>query len=191
MSKFIIADVTDAKSVVQELQAIVPDYPSVPVRLIIIKSQEEPGMFDHLRQFRSVVTGAFKYENNEEVVESINERILEPVEAKLKELSPSEAFLCAKQAWAHFSRSFPSLFLGRTFTAAKEYACGWLWNTRHMDPFWNSDKRLSVRSRLGVALLGFSVFYHLLLRQCPSNSFEDSYYWYHWVCNVSFHFYKT
>jgi hypothetical protein len=42
MSKFIIADVTDAKSVVQELQAIVPDYPSVPVRLIIIKSQEEP-----------------------------------------------------------------------------------------------------------------------------------------------------
>jgi hypothetical protein len=44
-------------------------------------------MFDHLRQFRSVVTGAFKYENNEEVVESINEIILEPVEAKLKELS--------------------------------------------------------------------------------------------------------
>jgi Pentapeptide repeats (8 copies) len=88
MSKFIIADVTDAKSVVQELQAIVPDFPSVPVRFIIIKSQEEPGMFDHLRNFRGVVTGAFKYENPEEVIRSINESILEPVEAKLKELAP-------------------------------------------------------------------------------------------------------
>jgi hypothetical protein len=48
MSKFIIADLTDAKSVVQELQAIVPDFPSVPVRFIIIKSQKEPGMFDGL-----------------------------------------------------------------------------------------------------------------------------------------------
>ena len=87
MSKFIVADLTDAKSVIQEMQAIVPDFPSVPVRFIIIKSQEEPGMFDHLRNFRSVVTGAFKYENNEEVIRSINESILEPVEAKLKELS--------------------------------------------------------------------------------------------------------
>ena len=58
----------------KRLQAIVPDFPSVPVRLIIIKSQEEPGMFDHLRNFRSVVTGAFKYENPEEVIASINER---------------------------------------------------------------------------------------------------------------------
>ena len=88
MSKFIIADLTDAKSVIHEMQAIVPDFPSVPVRLIIIKSQEEPGMFDHIRQFRSVVTGAFKYENSEEVIRSINESILEPVEAKLRELAP-------------------------------------------------------------------------------------------------------
>jgi hypothetical protein len=55
--------------------------------LIIIKSQEEPGMFDHLRQFRSVVTGAFEYEKPEEVIKSINDKILNLVEAKLKELS--------------------------------------------------------------------------------------------------------
>ena len=82
MSKFIVADLTDAKSVVQEMQAIVPDFPSVPVRLIIIKSQEEPGMFDHIRQFRSVVTGAFKYKNPEEVIKSIGDKILKPVEKK-------------------------------------------------------------------------------------------------------------
>jgi hypothetical protein len=87
MSKFIIADLTDAKSVVQEMQAIVPDFPSVPVRFIIIKSQEEPGMFDHVRRFRSVVSGAFKYKNPEEVIKSIGDEILKPVERKLKELS--------------------------------------------------------------------------------------------------------
>ena len=37
----LVADLTDAKSVIQEMQAIVPDFPSVPVRFIIIKSQKE------------------------------------------------------------------------------------------------------------------------------------------------------
>jgi hypothetical protein len=40
----VVTDLTDAKSVAQEMQAIVPDFPSVPVRFIIIKSQEEPGL---------------------------------------------------------------------------------------------------------------------------------------------------
>jgi hypothetical protein len=72
MSKFIIADLTDAKSVIQELQAIVPDFPSVPVRFIIIKSQKEPGMFDGIRPYTWVLNGAFEYDNPEEVIDSIN-----------------------------------------------------------------------------------------------------------------------
>jgi hypothetical protein len=87
MSKFIIADLTDAKAVVQELQAIVPNLPSVAVRFIIQRSEREPGMFDHIRRFPWVIDGAFEYENPEEVMESINDNILKPVEAKLKELS--------------------------------------------------------------------------------------------------------
>jgi uncharacterized protein YjbI with pentapeptide repeats len=87
MSKFIIADLTGAKAVVQELQAIVPNFPSVAVRFIIQKSQREPGMFDHIRQFPWVLDGAFEYENPDEVVKSISDRILEPLEAKLRELA--------------------------------------------------------------------------------------------------------
>jgi hypothetical protein len=89
MSKFIIADLTDAKAVVQELQAIVPNLPSVAVRFLIKKSEQEPGMLDHIRRFPWVIDGAFEYETAEEVIGSINDSILNPVEAKLKELSVS------------------------------------------------------------------------------------------------------
>jgi hypothetical protein len=47
----VIADISDAKSALQELQAIVPDLPSVPVQPVIIASQDEPGMFDFYRHF--------------------------------------------------------------------------------------------------------------------------------------------
>jgi hypothetical protein len=87
MSKFIIADLTDAKAVVQELQAIVPNLPSVAVRFIIKKSEREPGMFDHIRRFPWVLDGAFEYETTEEVVGAINDSILGPVEAKVRELA--------------------------------------------------------------------------------------------------------
>jgi hypothetical protein len=87
MVKFIIADLTEAKSVLQELQAIVPELPSVVVRFLIKRSEREPGMLDHIRRFPWVVTGAFEYENVEEVIHSINDRILGPVEAKLRELA--------------------------------------------------------------------------------------------------------
>jgi hypothetical protein len=86
MSKFIIADLTDAKAVVQEMQAIVPNLPSVAVRFIIRKSERELGMFDHIRRFPWVLDGAFEYDNPEEVINSISDSILEPIEAKLKEL---------------------------------------------------------------------------------------------------------
>jgi hypothetical protein len=87
MSKFVIADLTAAKSVLQELQAIVPMLPSIPVRFNILESEQESGMLDHIMQFRSVITGAFVYKKPEEVIGSINDNILAPVEAKLKELS--------------------------------------------------------------------------------------------------------
>jgi hypothetical protein len=86
MARFVIADLTDAKSVLQELQAIVPDLPSVAVRFLIKKSQHEPGMLDHIRRYPWVIKGAYEYEDGEEVIASIKENVIGPAEAKVKEL---------------------------------------------------------------------------------------------------------
>jgi hypothetical protein len=58
MARFVIADISDAKAVLQELRAIVPDLPSVPVQPIILAIQEEPGMFDFYRNGPSFLTVA-------------------------------------------------------------------------------------------------------------------------------------
>lgn len=86
MSRFVIADLTDARSVLQELQAIVPNLPSVAVRLLINKSAHEYGMLDYIRRYKSVVENTYQYENLEEVIASIKDNVIGPAETKVKEL---------------------------------------------------------------------------------------------------------
>jgi Pentapeptide repeats (8 copies) len=86
MARFVIADLTDARAVLQELQAVVPAFPSVAVRLMIKKSQHEYGMLDEIRLFRSVVEDTYEYEDTDEVIASIWENIIAPAEAKVGEL---------------------------------------------------------------------------------------------------------
>jgi DNA-directed RNA polymerase subunit F len=74
IARFVIADLTDAKSVLQELQAIVPNNPSVPVQLILLASQEEPGMLDFIHAFRSVLE-TYRYHSPDEVLASLGQII--------------------------------------------------------------------------------------------------------------------
>jgi hypothetical protein len=88
MSRFVIADISDAKSVLQELRAIVPDLPSVPVQPVIAATQEEPGMFDFYRNFRSVLK-VHSYASQEQLIAELGERVICPAELKVLDLRGS------------------------------------------------------------------------------------------------------
>ena len=51
MARFVVADISDAKSVLQELRGFVPVCPTIPVQPIIVADQEEPGMFDFFKRY--------------------------------------------------------------------------------------------------------------------------------------------
>ncbi len=84
LSRFVIADVTDAKSIPQELSHIIPNFPSVPVQPILLASQREYAMFEHWQGFNSVLP-VFEYNDEEHLLESISKSIMAPVENWNKE----------------------------------------------------------------------------------------------------------
>ena len=86
MARFIIADITDAKSVAQELQAIVPHLPSVPVQPIMSREDREYGMFEHFARYPWVLS-TYVYDNLDGLVAALDERVITPAEARLKEVS--------------------------------------------------------------------------------------------------------
>jgi hypothetical protein len=85
MAGFVIADITDAKSVLQELRAIVPDLPSLPVQPIILATQEEPGMFDFYRRRPSFLT-VHRYADQGQLLADLVDKVIRPAELKVLEL---------------------------------------------------------------------------------------------------------
>jgi len=85
MARLVIADISDAKSVLQELRGIVPDCPTVPVQPIILASREEPGMFDFFRRYHWVLE-AHRYADGAELLAHLSDRVIAPAEAKVVEL---------------------------------------------------------------------------------------------------------
>jgi uncharacterized protein YjbI with pentapeptide repeats len=85
MARFIIADLTEAKSIPQALQRIVPDLPSVPVQPVLQGSAEEYGMFEHFKHYPWVLE-TYRYESLDEVIAALTEKVIAPAELKAKEL---------------------------------------------------------------------------------------------------------
>lgn len=78
MSKFIVADVTDAKSIPQELSAIVPYSPSIVVVPILHKGSQPYSMFEHWKSYPWVLK-IVEYESLEWLEENITPSIINPV----------------------------------------------------------------------------------------------------------------
>jgi uncharacterized protein YjbI with pentapeptide repeats len=84
--RFIIADITDPKSIPQELVSIVQTLPSVPVQPLLQDESEPWGMYDHIRRFQSVLK-IHRYHTIDDLLVSIKRKIITPAETKAKILS--------------------------------------------------------------------------------------------------------
>jgi uncharacterized protein YjbI with pentapeptide repeats len=79
LSKFIIADLTDASSVPQELMAIVPFLPSVAVKPIIFESENEWSMFGDFFRY-SWVLPVWRYSDIASIEGGVMNEIIRPLE---------------------------------------------------------------------------------------------------------------
>ncbi len=85
MARFIIADITDPKSIPLELQAIIPDL-AVPVQPLLAEGSTEFSMFQDLRRKYHWVLQVHIYKDLDDLFSSLSEKVISPAEAKVIEL---------------------------------------------------------------------------------------------------------
>jgi uncharacterized protein YjbI with pentapeptide repeats len=86
LARFIIADITEPRSIPQELQAIVPHL-AVPVQPLLLEgSTGEYAMFQDLKKKYHWVLPIHQYKDINYLLDSLGEKVIAPAEAKAQEL---------------------------------------------------------------------------------------------------------
>jgi len=86
LARFVIADLTDPRSIPQELTAVIPRLLSVPVRPLLLGSQSEWALFsDPLAQYPQVIP-PFHYTNDAMLLSCLEADVIAPAEQKAREL---------------------------------------------------------------------------------------------------------
>jgi hypothetical protein len=85
IAKFVIADITDAKSIPQELGRIIPNLPSVPIQPLLHTSSQEYAMFEHFKKYPWVLE-IYLYNNIEDLSSSLSDNVIAPAERLIKQL---------------------------------------------------------------------------------------------------------
>ena len=83
MARFIIADLTDPKSLPQELQAIIPDLEAVPVQPILRLLDREYAMFKDFLS-RSSVLPIFRYKDERHLLRNLVDKVIQPAQERRK-----------------------------------------------------------------------------------------------------------
>ncbi len=90
MARFVIADITEPKSIPQELQAIIPHLPSVPIVPLLQVLDGEYGMYEHFVSY-PWVQPVYRYSDVDDLLHTIQERVIEPAEKRVRELAIEKA----------------------------------------------------------------------------------------------------
>ena len=88
MARFIVADLTDPRSIPHELATIVPFMRTTPIVPIRLKGSGGYSMFDDFDAYKWVLP-KYEYESDQILITTVSEKIIEPAETKVKELRGS------------------------------------------------------------------------------------------------------
>jgi hypothetical protein len=86
LARFVVADITDPKSIPQELVSIVETMPSLPVQPLLQMGQEPWGMYDHIKRYPWVLE-IYQYDDLDDLLGALKEKVIAPAEDKAKELT--------------------------------------------------------------------------------------------------------
>jgi len=87
MARFVIADLTDAKSIPQELSAIIPNLPSVAIQPLIHVDDTEYAMFEHWQRYPWVLE-TYRYESLNSLLAAFKEHVIDPAERCANDIAP-------------------------------------------------------------------------------------------------------
>jgi hypothetical protein len=86
LARFIVADLTEPRSIPHELRGIVPEL-AVPIQPLLLEGEEgEYGMFVSLRKYHRVLE-THRYADEFSLLGDLEEKVIAPAEAKVEELS--------------------------------------------------------------------------------------------------------
>lgn len=89
LSRFVIADLSEPKSVQSELEAIVPHFQSVPVVPLINRTGKEYATFASVQRRQNVVKPTVRYRDADDLMKKLDDEVVPLAEQKLTEVRPA------------------------------------------------------------------------------------------------------
>ncbi len=79
LARFIIVDTTFSKSLPQQLELILPQFPSLPIQPVLHVGWKREDVLDPLKHYPSILE-TYQYNSPEELAAHMKERVIEPAE---------------------------------------------------------------------------------------------------------------